>query len=642
MTEKRKNQRASRRFALSIVATLAMVVASIVLCWFVFWSTGRTFFQATADHTMDTVEVMRDLGAESVDTHLRSVKIDAKGLAWTFAGELAADPAPAVIAQALTTLKPSEEAKDLWFVTAEGELIGVQGPAAWGDVFPGESASDALASSEATVVTPGYNAYGSYVMAVTAPVLVDGRAAGALVERYDGYLVSEWIADLAFEAGTGSAYLVEKGGRNIAASRAENYDWFETEYNSLVAAAEMGGGQDVSVAELEGRALGGETGVGTYEWDGQTSYLAYGPLKEADWGFYVGFYGASLEAYAEGIVSKSSAPAQVAIALLVLVLGAVALVSVRSLSKERVANDELVRRKREIERQAEALEASEARFKVALEKTGNIVFDYDMASGSIQCFITPESATCCEATPDNLRESLVSGGCVEEESLGLFCDALDDIRHGAYRAECMMEVLDESGEKLWYRASLSSLLADGEHPKRAIGVLEDVTKEREAEYDSLTGLLDRKAAVEMVDAYLSRVDERQRFAFVMLDVDRFKEVNDTFGHLKGDEVLCTLADALSEAFEPPAIVARYGGDEFCLLLPEVEPNEELRSRLEWVNDRMNSRCDGVLDSMALSCSFGVTVRQGPGRTFDELLQEADKALYVAKRERRGTCSFFEA
>lgn len=619
-----------------------MVVASVALCWFVFWSTGRTFFQATADHTMDTVEIMRDLGAESVDTHLRSIKTDAKGLAWEFASQLASGHDPSAVAQALATLKPSEEAEGLWFVTIEGDLLGVNGPAVWGDVFPEEDVPGMLASSEATVVTPGYNANGAYVMAVTAPVLVDGRTAGVLVERYDGYLVSEWIADLAFEAGTGSAYLVEKSGRNIAASRAENYDWFETEYNSLEAAAEKGSGQDVSVAELEGRALRGETGVGTYEWDGQTSYLAYGPLKEADWGFYVGFYGASLEAYSEGIVSKSSAPAQVAIALLVLVLGAVAVVSVRSLSKERVANDELVRRKREIERQAEALEASEARFKVALEKTGNIVFDYDMASGSIQCFITPESATCCEATPDNLRESLVSGGCVEEDSLELFCDALDDIRHGAYRAECMMEVLDESGEKLWYRASLSSLLAEDEQPKRAIGVLEDVTKEREAEYDSLTGLLDRKAAVEMANAYLSEVDERQRFAFVMLDVDRFKEVNDTFGHLKGDEVLCALADSLSEAFEPPAIVARYGGDEFCLLLPEVEPNEELRGRLESVNDQMRSRFGGALGTTALSCSFGVTVRQGPGLAFDELLQEADEALYAAKRERRGTCSFFDA
>lgn len=642
MVGDRKNACGKRSFLISLVITLALAVVSVALCWFVYASTARSFFQATVDHTMDTMEVMRDLGVESVDTHLRSVKTDVKSLVAAHGDELLQAGDAASLARAIAGIEPSEQGEDLWYLAADGTLTGVDGAAPWAEVMPAAEPASLLASSETHVLTPGYNAQHAYVMAVVAPVLVNGRVAGVLIERYDGYLASEWIAELTFEAGDGVAYLVEGSGRNIAASRAESYEWFETEYNATASAAETGDEQDASVAELEQRALRGETGLGTYAWEGQTSYLAYGPLEEADWGFYVGFYGASLEAYANGVVSQGSGPAQTALALLVIALGAVALVSVRSLNKERAANNELVRRKEEIERQAEALAASEARFKVALEKTGNIVFDYDMESGAIQCFITPEHALCCEATADNLREGLVSGGVVEESSLGLFCDALDDVRHGAQRAECMVEVLEPCGDKLWYRASLSSLFADGEQPKRAIGVLEDVTRERAAQFDSLTGLLDRKAAVEMAEAYLASVDAAQRFAFVMMDVDHFKEINDTYGHLKGDDVLRALAGVLDDAFEKSTIVARYGGDEFCMFFCEVSSVGTLEALLRSVNERFRVLCKQGLCPTALSCSFGATVRQGPGYTFEQLLGEADEALYAAKRDGRNTCAFYRA
>ena len=640
--------KAHARFAVSVAVTLALVGTAMALCWTVYASVERNLFDATASNTLDTLDVVRDMGVESVDTQLRSAKTDVKALAAEHGADLAAavrsdaDPesVAARIASVLAVFETSPYGRDFWYVSSDGRLVGADGSSpAWDAAMPQADVSRLLSSASPQVIGPGHNAEGDYVMAVCTPLAEDGIAYGMLVERFDGRCVSEWIGSLRFDLGGGVAYLVDGTGRNIAASREESYVWFEAEYNATELAAE-GDEEAAGVAAIEQRALGGETARGTYGWDGGTSYMSFGPLEEADWAIFVGFYGNALEAHVNEVVARSSGVAQACIAGLVLLLGAVAIIAVRGLSRQRRVNDRLQRQKEQIERQKNALLASEARFKVALERTGNIVFDYDIASGDIQCFVTPEDALRCSATVDDLRRNLVADGEVEDESLHLFCDALDDLRHGAHRAECMLEVRGRAGEKLWYRASLSAVSADDGSTLRAIGVIEDVTREREAEYDSLTGLLDRKAAFEAAHAALAAAGPDDRFAFTMIDVDRFKAVNDTFGHLEGDEALRQVARVLSESFGEDDVVARYGGDEFCVFCSRDVSRERLAASMERVNERLGAGRRPKDAFGPLSCSFGVSVREGAGLSFGQLQSEADQALYAAKRAGRRTFSFF--
>lgn len=637
------------RFALSVAATLVLVGAAVALCWTVYASVERNLFEATVSSTLDTLDVVRDMGVEAVDTRLRSVKTDVKALAVERRSELAAamdaadaDPKSlaAHVSVALAGLEASPHGKDLWFLSVDGRLIGADGSVhPWDAIMPHDDTERLLASDVPQVVGPGHSEEGDYVMAACAPLIVDGSAVGVLVERLDGYCVSDWIGSLRFDLGGGVAYLVDGSGRNIASSREESYGWFETEYNASELAA-AGDEEAAGVAAVEQRALGGEAARGTYGWDGGTSYMSYGPLGEADWALFVGFYGDALEAHVNGVVAQSGGVAQACIVGLVLLLGTVAIAAVRGLSRQRRANDRLQQQKEQIERQKDALLASEARFKVALERTGNIVFDYDIASGDIQCFITPEDALHCSATVDDLRRNLVGEGEVEEGSLHLFCDALDDLRHGAHRAECMLEVRGPAREKLWYRASLSAVSADDGRPLRAIGVIEDVTKEREAEYDSLTGLLDRKAAFEAAHGALVGAGPDDRFAFVMIDVDHFKAVNDTFGHPVGDEALKRVAQVLSESFGGDDAVARYGGDEFCVFCTRGVSRERLAACMERANERLGAGRRPADAFGPLSCSFGVSLREGAGLSFGQLQSEADQALYAAKHAGRRTFAFY--
>lgn len=631
-------------FAVSITATLSLVVVAVGLCWTVYASVRGDLFESTVSSTLDTLDVIRDLGVESVDTQLRSVKTDVKALAAECGSELAAAAseidsfdASASVVTTLSKLDLSPGGKDFWFFASDERLIGADGSSpSWPSVMPQIDTTDLLAATSPQVIGPAYNDEGLYVMAVCSPLVKDGETYGMLVERFDGYCVSDWISSLRFDLGGGTAYLVDDTGRDIAVSREENYEWFETEYNASELAIQ-GDDEAAGIAAIEQRALRGETARGSYGWGDGTSYMSYGPINEADWAIFVGFYGDELENHVSEVVSRSGGVAQVSIALLVLLLGMVALLSVRSLNRQRMANDRLQDQNRKIEQQAEALMASEARFKVALEKTGNIVFDYDVASGDIQCFTTPEDAQRCNATAANLRTELVSAGEVEESSLELFCDALKDLCHGAHRVECMLEVLGESGEKLWYRASLSALASTEGNPLRIIGVLEDVTKEREAEYDSLTGLLDRKAAFEAARSSLDEAGESDRFAFVMIDVDHFKSINDTFGHLSGDEALQWVANVLATEFDEADVVARYGGDEFCVFCKTDVTEDRLTAAMQRVNDSLRVDRLQSNDVGTLSCSFGVSLRAGIGLSFERLQTEADQALYAAKR--KGRCTF---
>lgn len=640
----RKRDQGKKSYALPVVGTLVLVGVALALCWIVFSSTERAFFQATVTHTTDTMGVIRDLGIESVDTHVRSVKNQVRARAADHGEQLAAavDAGDdAALGAVLSQARLADDGLDCWFLSFDGRLVGRDGQeASWEAVMPPADAQTALAASDALVVGIGHTGEGDYLMAVAAPVVANGRTAGAFIERLDGYCVSEWISTLRFDAGGGAAYLVDSAGRNIAASREENYDWFETDYNATELAAQSGDAEAASVAALEQLPLKGETGQGTYAWGGGTSYVAYGPLKEAGWGFFVGFYGNELERYASDVAARSNGVAQASVAVLALLLGAIALFAVRSLRRERLTNAALVHQKEQIERQAQDLLVSEERFKVAMEKTGNIVVDFDVAAGDVLCFTTPEDAKHCAPTPEGLRRCLVGSGEVEDESLQLFLDALNDVLHGAHRAACVMEVRGSAGEKLWYRASLSPVAAGAGEPVRVIGVLEDVTKEREAEYDDLTGLLDRKAAFETVQAWLDGADAESRCAFVMVDVDHFKDVNDTYGHAAGDDALRWVADVLAACCGGRAVTARYGGDEFCLFCPHAPARERMAAVFEETNRRLGEGRDLGRGKVALSCSFGAVEHRGAGASFEQLQAEADEALYAAKAAGRCTYAFY--
>jgi diguanylate cyclase (GGDEF)-like protein len=154
--------------------------------------------------------------------------------------------------------------------------------------------------------------------------------------------------------------------------------------------------------------------------------------------------------------------------------------------------------------------------------------------------------------------------------------------------------------------------------------------EREAAEDPLTGVANRRS-LGLVCA--DEVDRAKRHgnavSLVMLDVDHFKRINDTYGHLYGDEILVRVAEALRGAARRHDTVARIGGEEFALLLPEADP----AAAYEVAERARRLVSEILLPEGSLSCSAGVSTVAGAGDE-DDLFVAADRALYEAKRQGR--------
>lgn len=167
-------------------------------------------------------------------------------------------------------------------------------------------------------------------------------------------------------------------------------------------------------------------------------------------------------------------------------------------------------------------------------------------------------------------------------------------------------------------------------------VTEDVEAREKLEYiathDELTGLLDRSYLLDRFSEEFTRAERYDRdLSIILLDLDDFKKVNDDYGHLAGDEVLSRVGEMLSDTVRESDIIGRYGGEEFCLVLPEttVEEAIEFAERIRKTIEKLEFETDRD-EPFAVTASVGVTERQSTDEEIRQMIGRADRALYQAK------------
>ncbi|HYI26693.1 MAG TPA: EAL domain-containing protein, partial [Bradyrhizobium sp.] len=162
-----------------------------------------------------------------------------------------------------------------------------------------------------------------------------------------------------------------------------------------------------------------------------------------------------------------------------------------------------------------------------------------------------------------------------------------------------------------------------------------------AHHDVLTSLPNRGHFNTRIDQEIAELAEGEGLAVLCLDLDRFKEVNDLFGHAAGDTVLQTVASRVSAVLDPQQLMARLGGDEFAILMPGVTSPAAAGRLAEAILEALRITSDAP-ETNSISASIGIALCPGDAADRETLLTHADTALYRAKAEGRNTYRFFEA
>ncbi|MEP0190808.1 MAG: EAL domain-containing protein [Erythrobacter sp.] len=165
--------------------------------------------------------------------------------------------------------------------------------------------------------------------------------------------------------------------------------------------------------------------------------------------------------------------------------------------------------------------------------------------------------------------------------------------------------------------------------------------EKLAKFDSLTGLSNRHHMSHMIDSTLTAFKAAKRnCAILMMDLDKFKIVNDTLGHAAGDELLRQVAERLNRSIERECEIGRLGGDEFQVMIPDVDDRGELGEIAMKIISMLKQPYSLDEGRSVIGCSVGIAIAPHDGVTTEEIVRSADLALYAAKNGGRGQFRFY--
>ena len=214
-----------------------------------------------------------------------------------------------------------------------------------------------------------------------------------------------------------------------------------------------------------------------------------------------------------------------------------------------------------------------------------------------------------------------------------------EMENGVLKGSRDYRILNDNGSYTWSNIKYKVIPAkesrfsnfygriiDIDEKKRTINKLEKL-----AALDLHSGLLNHHTTFKRIAAFLkSEYGRNKSHALVVIDIDDFKDINDTLGHQVGDLVIKKIADILLNTFPPSDIIGRIGGDEFMVLIKNQQGSEALKQTIETINNKFHNIKDLNNNTINISASIGISIYDKDGKSFDELFQKADQSQYHVK------------
>jgi diguanylate cyclase (GGDEF)-like protein/PAS domain S-box-containing protein len=295
---------------------------------------------------------------------------------------------------------------------------------------------------------------------------------------------------------------------------------------------------------------------------------------------------------------------------------------------------------------AQTIRESEERYALAARAANDGLWDWDLSKGTIYYssrwkqmlgFAEDEITS----SPDEwLRRA-------HHDDRALLISELEDLKRGR-SASIMNEhrVLARDGTYIWVLCRGLAVPGEGRPATRVVGSFTDVTQRRALEdrlrrqalYDSLTGLANRLLFLDRLSQAMASAKRRAGWSYTVLwlDLDNFKQLNDSLGHLYGDKLLVQVAERIRAHIRETDTASRFGGDEFVLLLQDADDPKSLEAVVRRLSERLNEPYDLDGQVVTVTASIGVAISTAGYERPEEVLRDADLAMYRAKAMGRGT------
>jgi len=278
---------------------------------------------------------------------------------------------------------------------------------------------------------------------------------------------------------------------------------------------------------------------------------------------------------------------------------------------------------------------------LALTGAGDMIWDWDVSADKV--FTSPET----EALLGLKRGSLEGPAAgwlevlhpLDRDRFRAVLDSVLEQRRGRLSQDFRLRTPD--GHYLWFALKARPVVGSDGEVVRLVGTLTDVTEFKNAEerllhdavHDNLTGLPNRELFLDRLEGVLAfaKADPAIKPTVIVIDLDRFKQVNDSVGIAVGDSILLTLARRLGRLLKPQDTLARLAGDQFALILLSERDSERIIAFADTLRKGLRAPITFNDRELALSASMGIALSDGQPHRADEVLKDAELAMYHAKR-----------
>lgn len=296
------------------------------------------------------------------------------------------------------------------------------------------------------------------------------------------------------------------------------------------------------------------------------------------------------------------------------------------------------------------LEREREKYRVLSELSGDIVFNYDVKRDMLECSEKWYEVFGLDITVSNVRRTLLRSSFIHQDDRLNVLKRLSRITPKQPRCRMEIRLMTSGGGYEWFDIYVNALWdADSGSRIGYLGKLTNINERKtevnlwreQANTDPLTGLSNRKRIEEQIVQALMD-DKESGAAFLFIDVDDFKVVNDTLGHMFGDEVLRYVASEIRHKVRTTDIVGRVGGDEFVVFLRNIRSIDSISKKAEEICAAFKAKYSDIMPDGDVSCSVGIALYPGDGERYEDLMYKADQALYAAKKKGKNCFAFYDA